>query len=154
MEVAHRATLAQEFGVAVIGNPSPSSRPRIRARANGIIRSSAVPGGTVDRMTTVCGPVLSRMAGPIWPTTASIAPINTLPSGALGVPTEMKETSVCRTASATLYVAVSLPRWTASAMRRSIFSSTIGERPANHRDLVRGDVDANDLMTGMARQPH
>ena len=63
----------------------------------------------MERITTECGPGLFRMARPIAVTTASTAPKATLPSGADGVPTEMKETSLRFTASATLSVAVSLP---------------------------------------------
>jgi hypothetical protein len=78
------------------------------------------------------------MARPISASTARTATMETLPSAALGVPTEMNDTSVAATAAATSVVARSRPAATASAIRPSIASSTMGERPALTRATLSG----------------
>jgi len=57
-------------------------------------RSLVVPGRSVLRITTVCGPRFSLNAAPIWPATVSTARRSRL-RGSVGVPTLMSETSVC-----------------------------------------------------------
>ena len=87
------------------------------------------------------------IARPIAAATWSTARRSALPFAALGVPTEMNETSVSATAAVASVVARNRPAATVSAMMRSISSSTIGELPAfEHRDLVGGDIDAHHLM--------
>ena len=77
----------------------------------------------------VCGVVFWRSARPIEASTASTAVIDTLPLGALGVPTEMNDTSVWPIAASTSVVAVSLPSATPLATSSSISTSTMGDLP-------------------------
>ncbi len=90
-------------------------------------RSSAVPGGTVERMMIVWGTALLRRARPIRADTWSTASIETLPLGALGVPTEMNVTSDPAIAAAASSVARSRPSRTPAAIRPSISASTMGD---------------------------
>ena len=100
-------------------------------RSEGVGVTTLAPATpTVDRITTLCGPVLRATAAPMSRTTASIASIDVLPSAALGVPTAIIDTSVSATARAVSVVARSRPAATASAISSAISASTIGDRPA------------------------
>ena len=117
-------------------------------------RSSAVPGGTVERMTTTWVPGLSRSAAPIVAITSSTACRLTLPSGPLGVPTEMNDTSVSRTDPATSIVARRRPWATASAIRTSISSSTIGDWPRVNIATFSGETSTPTISCpALARHP-
>ena len=107
-----------------------------------MVQVSAVPGGTVERMTIVWVPGLWRSARPMLATTFCTASMDTRPSGALGVPTETNDTSVPATAAATSIVAVSLPLCTIHLVLDD------GRLPGvDEGDLLGGNVHRDHLVT-------
>jgi hypothetical protein len=95
-----------------------------------ITREAVVPGSTVLRSTTVCRSAFSRSAAPISEHTRSTYVRSRLPLSRLGVPTQISEMVVSRTAAVTSVVARSRPAATTSATSSPMPCSTIVETPA------------------------
>ena len=92
----------------------------------------------VLRYTTTCQPSLSRSAAPISAVTSSRYRVNSAPPAADGVPTQISETSVARTASCASEVTTRLPAATTAAVRSPISASTIGDVPCRRADILSG----------------
>ena len=117
----------------------PTVRPEA-ASSSGTTTSSTVPGGTVERMTTVCGRSVPASTEPISLTTRLTWVRSVLPFAADGVPTQTSERSEDCRPSPTDPVARSAPDPTTCSTSSSRPGSITGGVPAFSAATLPGSV--------------